>query len=248
MPGSAYSSDIVIDLEFTPTNGRNRHWRNSRPAAGSMADKALADKLEFEIVEIGAVRVDARGNAIDEFSRVVKPTIARGVSGFVNQLTGIRDEELTDALPLSAVLDEFRQWAGPGARMVAWSKSDQLQIACECGVKGIDTNGLPSRWMDIQRLYPRLMGLPKRSVALGEAADWCGIEFDRYRAHRALYDARKTAELFGLMHDCGLRTQRKAIESQVSDGSESESLSSNVGSRCSGLAELLDSLRLQEAV
>ena len=29
MPGSAYSSDIVIDLEFTPTNGRNRHWRNS---------------------------------------------------------------------------------------------------------------------------------------------------------------------------------------------------------------------------
>ena len=131
MPGSAYSSDIVIDLEFTPTNGRNRHWRNSRPTAGSMADRALADKLENEIVEIGAVRVDGRGRAIDEFSRVVKPTIALGVSGFVNQLTGIRDEDLTDARPLSAVLDEFRQWAGPGARMVAWSKSDQLQIACE---------------------------------------------------------------------------------------------------------------------
>ena len=51
------------------------------------------------------------------------------------------------------------------------------------------------------------------AVKLEEAANWCGIPFEANRAHRALYDAQMTAELFRMMLAGDLAAQREAMSS-----------------------------------
>ena len=84
------------------------------------------------------------------------------------------------------------------------------------------------------------------AVKVEEAANWCGIPFEANRAHRALYDAQMTAELFRMMLAGDLAAQREAMSSQVKSPSDEKPLSSTLGGSCGGLAELLASLRAQE--
>lgn len=226
---SAYASNVVIDLEFTPAGNAGRAYR-----------------LTDEVIEIGAVKVSPEGRVTGEFSQLVKPTLAKGVGGFVHHLTGIGDEDLVQARPLAEVLPAFLAWAGPGARMVTWSQTDRFQLTQECAAKGLDAGELPRRWLDIQRIYPRLIGISRRAVKLEEAVSWCGIPFEASRAHRALYDAQMTAELFRMMLAGDLAAQHEAITSQVKSPSDEKPLSSSLGGACGGLADLLASLRAQE--
>ena len=226
---SKYTCNVVIDLEFTPVPKRLRK-----------------DGLRYEIIEVGAVKLGPDGSVVGEFSHMVKPVLSKGVSGKVHWMTGIGNEDLTCARPLDQVLDALAAWIGPGkARMVTWSGSDKAQIACECRVKGIEHH-LPTRWLDIQRLYPRLMHTRKRMVALGEAADWCGIANDKASAHRALYDAKMTAELFRMMASGECAAHREALDRQMQ--ADKNKCSASIGAQCGGLAELLAQLQAKEGL
>lgn len=221
MSKHAYTSNIVLDLEFTPLprSKRTKGFFN-------------------EIIEIGAVKTDASGQVLDTFESMVKPTLGHGVSGLVHRITGIGNEDLTAARPLEQVLASFAEWIGDGrARMVCWSGCDREQLAHECAAKGIEAQ-LPSRWLDIQRLYPRIYGIPKRPVKLEEACITCGISFEGFEAHRALYDAKVTTELFQMMKSGDMRFQRARYEAELRRSQESTTLSSSIGDRCRGLAEL----------
>ena len=110
---SAYVCNVVIDLEFTPVP------KCLRKGTG----------LRQEIIEIGAVKLDSKGNVVGEFSHTVRPTLAKGVSGTVRNLTGIVNSEIACARTLPDVLDALAAWIGPGrVRMVTWSDSDLKQI------------------------------------------------------------------------------------------------------------------------
>ena len=58
------------------------------------------------------------------------------------------------------------------------------------------------------------------AVKVEEAANWCGIPFEANRAHRALYDAQMTAELFRMMLAGDLAAQRETMSSQVKSPSD----------------------------
>lgn len=224
---TAYDCNVVLDLEFT-----------------HVPKRMGGNSLPHEIIEVGAVKLGPDGEVSGEFSHVVRPSAGVGVSGKVRRMTGIANEDIACARPLAEVLDALAAWIGPGrVRMVTWSDSDRKQIRSECAAKGIECD-LPGRWLDIQRVYPRLMGIRKRQVALGEAADWCGIANDKGFAHRALYDARMTAEIFRMMAagECG--SHHEVVTAELSR--EHESCAASIADRCGGLAELFAKLQAQE--
>ena len=226
-----YDQNIVLDLEFTATRSEEAH--------------ALG--LYNEVIEIGAVKLDSAYNELGRISVMVKPQFVSGVSGFVHALTGISDSELVSAPVLGDALAQLSSWIGEGrSRVVTWSEADLSQLRTECAAKGIEFDSLPTRWMDIQRLYPRITDGGKRKIALGVAAEQCGIEVERNRAHRALYDADVTAQVLRSMASGDCAVQAKLLRSTVRHTTDGPALSSSLGGRCSGLAGLLASLQEQE--
>ncbi len=227
----AYDCNIVIDLEFTCVPKRVRTLG-----------------LANEIIEVGAAKLGPDGHELGRFSCLVKPWETAHVTGAVHRLTGIGDEDLVSARPLEVVLEQLVEWIGDRrARMVTWSGTDEWQLKTECAAKGIDCSALPRRWLDIQKLYPRLMGTCGRAVRLGEAADWCGISLDDNHAHRGLDDALVTAEIFRMMAAGECSAQRQVLDTGIRGG-EQDGCASSIASRCGGdLAALLASLRAAEA-
>ena len=193
----AYDQNIVIDLEF------------------NLTDKEIRKRgLRQEIVEIGAVRLDASGRVVDEFSCFVRPEYAGGIHPSIAELTGIRDCDVADAAALPEALAALCEWIGPGrTRMVEWSKSDRDQIERECAFKGIEAPAQMSRWLDLQVVCPKLMAVGNgRLMKLGTALEWYGVECDASRAHRALYDAQVTAELMRQVITGEFREQKARLD------------------------------------
>lgn len=233
----AYDQHIVIDLEFTGTPKQIRK-----------------QGLRDEIIEIGAVRLDASGAVVDTFRCFVKPSLSGSVSSKVTNLTGIRTSDVEGAEALAEAMDRFANWIGEGrTRIVAWSENDRRQIRQECGFKGIEVPGQLSRWLDLQLVYPRLMGVGRagRRMALRVAADWYGVQLSCEEAHRALYDAMVTAELMRQVMTGEYLQQKKVLDAvmpqrQQQEARQSNVLSASLGAICSGLEELRRSLELQQ--
>ncbi|MDD6254467.1 MAG: exonuclease domain-containing protein [Eubacteriales bacterium] len=184
---------VVLDFEMNPVSReikeQNREKKYSRHGRN----------LQSEIIEIGAVKLEDPGCVkTDEFSILVKPEYNDSIEPKIQKLTGICTEDVQDAVGYSEAMREFSDWIGSKehARIYSWSNSDSNQIRCECEFKDVEFPENMSDWVDFQVMFPRETGLQiKRQMSLEYAAELGGIDFDDESAHRALYDAQKTAEL-----------------------------------------------------
>lgn len=223
---SAYDQQIVIDLEFTTTDY-----------------DAFKAGLGHEVIEIGAVRIDAAGNVLDTFSTLVKPEFTDVITGKVTEITGIRICDVADAPSFAEAMSSLAAWIGDGrTRIVAWSKNDRDQIKAECAFKGVEVPSQMRRWLDLQAVYPRIMGVGnfKRHMSLRDAADWYGDGMEAGKAHRALYDAKVTAKMMGDLMSGDYRELKSELEAAVPLRKKGQGsvLSSSIGAACAGLAEL----------
>lgn len=223
---SAYDQQIVIDFEFNTVDY-----------------EAYKVGLRFEIIEIGAVRLDSRGSVIDTFSCLVKPQHTEFITRKITSLTGIRTCDVADAPHFPEALERLCEWIGEDrTRIVAWSKNDREQVKAECAFKGIALPAQLHRWLDLQAVYPRVMGVGnfKKCMSLRDAADWYGEGLDGSRAHRALYDAQITAKMMSDLMSGSYREHKAALEEAIPlrKKSQVQVLSSSIGAACAGLAEL----------
>lgn len=226
----SHNQHIVIDLEFNPIRKTD-----------------IKNKLDYEIIEIGAVRINAAGLICDSFSRLVQPELNDSIAPRVGSMTGIRFCDVACAPKLKKVLSDFTEWIGsPNARMVSWSRSDQIQLNAECACKEIRLPEQMGKWLDLQAIYPKVMGIasPGRQMSLRDAAAWYGTCVDPSRAHRALYDAEIAAMMMSQLITGDYMEQREALDSiiPVRKNQKHHVLTSNIGSMCAGLTELKTAL------
>ncbi|MEZ4718575.1 MAG: helicase C-terminal domain-containing protein [Caldilineaceae bacterium] len=137
------------------------------------------------IIEIGAVRIEQE-RVTATFSTLVNP--GRRIPLRVQQLTGIRDEDVAVAPSLAMVLPELRAFVGPDVvAVVAHNAAFDLGFLRAAGVNfqrpALDTFELAGILLPGQPSY-----------SLGELCRALAITLDD--AHRALDDALATAELF----------------------------------------------------
>lgn len=181
-----FDQHIILDLEMNPTEftgGRKK-------------------RLPNEIIEIGAVRLDAGFNVADTFSCFVEPEFSSCVSRDITILTGITSSDIHNAAAFEAALPLFEKWIGGGrTRIYSWSDNDLKQLRKECMYKRLAFPGNMKRWIDLQAVFPRMMdiGYRRRRMPLADAAGWGGVEIDSKSVHRALYDAQVTACLARLL-------------------------------------------------
>lgn len=226
-----FARQIVLDFEFAPVP-KERQRRG----------------LRNEIVEVGAVKLDNRGNVIGEFSQFVQTEYAEGVAYPVRELTGISAVDTATADPLYVVIKRLNDWIGRySAQVVCWSGADHRQLVIECQAKRIDLAAFPSDWADLQAFYTLIMDVGSHGrVSLGDAATWFGIDFDEStsHAHSALADARVTAKLLKQVMGGDYRVSPCAQEVRQRWGM-GERAQTRLSSKCPELSELLLKLKAE---
>lgn len=180
-------NSIIIDLEMNEVIGNEE----IKP------HKAL----KFEIMEIGAVKLNEDLVQIDEYKAYIKP--ARNPIGErYTKLTGISDETVKDADSFETGIMKFVEWCGTDYRIYSWSDADRAQIKKESIHKHVEDEGINymlSHWTDFQAQFSRILGIHK-SVGLKDAVTYAGIDFEG-REHDALFDAKNTASLYVIAKD-----------------------------------------------
>ena len=98
---------IVIDLEWNqPLKGRT-------PVTG----------LRDEIIQIGAAKIDADGNAQDTFSQIVKPFYYTKLNKDVSELTLLTDADLETGLPFAQAMDALSSSTGRTGSLPSMTRS-----------------------------------------------------------------------------------------------------------------------------
>ncbi len=140
------------------------------------------------IIEIGALRLHA-GRIVDQFHALVDP--GRRLPTFIAQLTGITDDMLAGCAPIDSVLPRFIEFATDGV-LVAHNAAFDLAYLDAARLR-LDGGLFAQHRLCTLRLARRLLPHVRRR-SLDALAGHFGIPLvDR---HRALGDARITAELF----------------------------------------------------
>ena len=174
---------IIIDLEWNqPTSYQSHVYRQ------------VGDKLIFEMIQIGAVKVDENFNVCDSISIPIKPQHYVKIHPRIKRMTHLGAEELADAPTFLDAMDQFAAWCGEDYTLLTWGCDDvsvlkQNMDFFECKVE------LPLL-CDIQRLFSDVYKCKDRK-GLKAAMEMLEIEPDENRFfHDALNDAYYTALVF----------------------------------------------------
>jgi DNA polymerase III subunit epsilon len=173
---------------------------------GGLADAALTG-LDFTVVdvettgwapeeaaitEIGAVRL-RDGRVVAEFGSLVNPGIP--VPAAITELTGISDQMLVTAPPVSVVLPELLEFA-KGSVLVAHNAPFDLRFLLAASAQtGLDWPEFEV--LDTVRLARHLMAAPQEVPDRKLATLARFFDTTVRPSHRALDDARATADVFG---------------------------------------------------
>lgn len=148
----------------------------------------------METIEIGAVKLNAQLEIIDEFSTFIRPVIRPQLSEFCVRFTSIRQADVEQAALFPAVFADFLAWIGAEPYLwYSWSSYDRKRLHGDLVHHGRPIPEFFERHYDLKRLYAACAALAK-PVGMRRALKQIGVVYAG-RQHRGIDDARNTAEI-----------------------------------------------------
>lgn len=171
---------IVLDLEW---NQGKKGSKNSR-------------RLPFEVIEIGAAKLDNNFNIVDQYGSIVKPKLHRQLHPAIRELLNYDEALLRTGRPFDEVFREFEDWCGNDYVFCTWGSLDLFHLQQNMDYYYFERFPAPVKFLDIQEIYAK--------TKLGEGADHPSLEkaVDRMKIpidgpfHSAKNDAYYTARVF----------------------------------------------------
>ncbi|MDD3253609.1 MAG: exonuclease domain-containing protein [Lachnospiraceae bacterium] len=177
---------IVFDLE----------WNQSPHGK----EESIED-FPFEIIEIGAVKLDEQFHRIEEFHRLIRPQVYQQMHYVISEVTHMDMEELqSQGEDFATAAADFVRWCGPEAVYCTWGSMDLAELQRNLKYYQIENPFKnPLYYYDVQKLY----GLLYREGAkpsLDVAVEELGLLEDR-PFHRALDDAYYTGRVLEVLSE-----------------------------------------------
>lgn len=175
---------IVIDLE----------WNQSPYGKGTEVKE-----IPFEIIEIGAVKLNENREVLSSFSRLIKPQIYNEIHSITKEIIHIEINDLVKEELFQNVITEFFLWCGSDYRFATWGNMDLIELQRNLdyyGIKGFIDKPIP--FYDVQKLFalcyyqdriPRTLEFAVDIVKLNKTEEF----------HRAYVDAKYTAQIFKML-------------------------------------------------
>lgn len=185
---------IILDLEF------NQNFSNMpvREVRGT--------KYPFEIIQIGAIKLDFNFNIASSFNRFVKPDIYENVSPFITELTGITTDQLMNEKSFPEVYNEFIEFVeNKDSILCIWGMSDIRELYRSAEYYSMDMNLLPRMFINLQPYASLHFQLSKKTqLRLQNVVEMLNIPIiDKF--HDALNDSLYTAEVFKKIYNSSIQ-------------------------------------------
>lgn len=172
---------IIFDLEWNQADKK----QNEDP------------KLPFEIIEIGAIKLNENFEKIGEFSRLIRPSVYHTMHAITQDIIHISMSELKREQTFTPVMRYFLKWCGEECVYGTWGSLDLTELQRNMDYYHFPplSDG-PLTYLDVQKLYA-LVYEPeddKKRRSLKNAVEQLGITQD-IPFHRAFADAYYTAKV-----------------------------------------------------
>ena len=180
---------IILDLEWNqPISYQSRTYRE------------VGDKLIFEMIQIGAVRLGPDLTPAEAISIPIAPTHYLRIHPRIKRMTGLDSEKLAGAPNFRDALLQFTSWCGEDYTLLTWG-CDDISVLYQ-NINFFHCEDIPMAPLcDIQKLFSEVHHLKDRS-GLKTAMEMTGIKAEESMAfHNALYDAWYTALVFKTLPD-----------------------------------------------
>lgn len=150
----------------------------------------------FEIIQIGAIKLDSQLHTVATFNRYVKPTIYSRINSFITNLTGITTEQLLEERPFCDVYEDLVKFIDDGDSIFcSWGISDMKELFRNVEHHRLNQTLLSRMFINLQPHVSIYLELPsKKLLQLQKAVELLNIS-TIYQFHNALYDAYYTAEI-----------------------------------------------------
>ena len=100
---------IVVDLEW-----------NQPMSFDSSVFRQVGDRLVFEMIQIGAVKVDDKYQVVDSISIPIRPQYYVKIHPRIRKMTQLGAEELADAPTFLDAMAQFTAWCGEEYTLLTW--------------------------------------------------------------------------------------------------------------------------------
>lgn len=176
---------IVLDLEWNQASNRKQYEQAALP---------------FEIVEIGAIKLNEACELIDTFHAIIKPTIYLEMNSHIEQITHVSIEDLEKGMNFIQVANSFLDWCGTNYRFCTWGSMDLTELQRNMAYFQIErTLEIPLFYYNIQKLYSIRYSDGKSRVSLENAVD--ALHIDKVIPfHRADADTYYTALVMRILN------------------------------------------------
>lgn len=175
---------IVLDLEW-----------NQPISFESSVYKKIGDKLLFEMIQIGAVKVNEKREIVDAISLPIKPAHYVKIHPRIQRLTQLNKDMFVRAPEFEEAMDLFVNWCGSDYALMVWGCDDTSVLQ-----QNIDFFKWPGEippLYDLQHCFSDLLNLGKERKGLKYAMELLEIqEEEELGFHNALNDAYYTAQVF----------------------------------------------------
>lgn len=157
-------------------------------------------KLPFEIIEIGAAKLDSKFNIIDTYGSIVKPRVYRCLHSKIRELLNYDETLLRTGRPFDVVFREFKKWCGEDYIFCTWGPLDLTYLQQNMDFYYLKKMEFPLRFYNLQEIYAiNFYNDRKQMPSLEKAVTELKIEIDK-PFHCAENDAYYTAKVFQNMN------------------------------------------------
>jgi inhibitor of KinA sporulation pathway (predicted exonuclease) len=174
---STYQYFLIIDLEATCSN------------------KKEISRREMEIIEIGAVMVEADNlKIISEFQTFIKPVRHPILTDFCRQLTSITQQQVDNAPLYQIAIANLQQWLSQYSNFIfgSWGDYDRKQFQQDSNFHSVPYP-IDSEHINLKKLFSKSQGF-SYTHGMTKALELAGIELEGIH-HRGIDDARNIARL-----------------------------------------------------
>lgn len=157
--------------------------------------------LTFEIIEIGAVKLNKNKRLTDRFHELIKPQVFDRMNRVTGELIHISMEQLEGCRTFPEVAADFVRWCGPDCVFCTWGSLDLLELQKNMDYYHMEPISEKTiKYYDVQKLFSIAFEDKKSRRSLQYAVDFLDIEKDVV-FHRAYADAYYTAQVMKSITD-----------------------------------------------